>query len=49
MAKQKKGLSRLFEIAGQKKGLMALAGILSAGSAVCMLVPYWYTKYFTNY
>lgn len=41
MAKQKKGLSRLFEIAGQKKGLMALAGILSAGSAVCMLVPYW--------
>ena len=31
----------MFEIAGQKKGLLILAGILSAGSAVCMLVPYW--------
>lgn len=39
--KKKTGLSRLFEIAGQKKGLLVLAGILSAGSAVCMLVPYW--------
>ena len=39
--KKKKGLARLFEIAGQKKGLLALAGVLSAGSAVCMLVPYW--------
>ena len=39
--KKKKGLSRLFEIAGQRKGLLILAGILSAGSAVCMLVPYW--------
>ncbi len=38
---KKKGLSRLFEIAGEKKGLLILAGILSAGSAVCMLVPYW--------
>ena len=36
--KKKTGLSRLFEIAGQKKGLLVLAGILSAGSAVCMLV-----------
>ena len=40
-SKKKKGLSRLFEIAGQKKGLLILAGVLSAGSAVCMLVPYW--------
>ena len=40
-SKKKKGLSRLFEIAGQKKGLLILAGVLSAGSAACMLVPYW--------
>lgn len=40
-SKKKEGLSRLFEIAGQRKGLLILAGILSAGSAVCMLVPYW--------
>ena len=39
--KKKEGLARLFEIAGQKKGLLVLAGVLSAGSAVCMLVPYW--------
>ena len=39
--KKKEGLSRLFEVAGQKKGLLILAGLLSAGSAVCMLVPYW--------
>ena len=39
--KKKEGLSRLFEIAGQKKGLLVVAGVLSAGSAVCMLVPYW--------
>ena len=39
--KKKEGLSRLFEIAGQKKGLLILAGLLSAGSAACMLVPYW--------
>lgn len=39
--KKKQGLSRLLEIAGQKKGLLLLAGLLSAGSAVCMLVPYW--------
>ena len=39
--KKEEGLARLFEIAGQKKGLLILAGILSAGSAVCMLVPYW--------
>ena len=40
-SKKKDGLSRLFEIAGQRKGLLILAGLLSAGSAVCMLVPYW--------
>lgn len=40
-SKKKKRLSRLFEIAGQRKGLLILAGLLSAGSAVCMLVPYW--------
>ena len=39
--KKKEGLSRLFEIAGQKKSLLLLAGLLSAGSAVCMLIPYW--------
>ena len=40
-SKKKEGLARLFEIAGQKKGLLVMAGVLSAGSAVCMLVPYW--------
>lgn len=35
-----KGLMRLFEIAGEKKGLLILAGFLSAISACCMLVPY---------
>lgn len=41
MEKTKKtGFARLFEIAGQKKGLLVLSGILSALSAVCMLVPY---------
>ncbi|EXZ83208.1 ABC transporter family protein [Bacteroides fragilis str. B1 (UDC16-1)] len=39
--KKKEGLSRLFEIAGQKKSLLLLAGLLSAGRAVCMLIPYW--------
>lgn len=38
--KQKKGVARLFEIAGERKGLLILAGILSAGSACCMLIPY---------
>ena len=37
----KQGLARLFEIAGQRKGLLVLAGVLSAASAACMLVPYW--------
>ena len=31
--KKKKGIARLFEIAGERKGLLILAGILSAGSA----------------
>lgn len=39
--KTKQGLARLFEIAGQRKGLLVLAGMLSAASAACMLVPYW--------
>ena len=38
--KKKSGVSRLFEIAGEKKGLLMLAGVLSAVSALCMLVPY---------
>lgn len=40
MNKEKKGVSRLLEIAGQKKTLLFAAGIFSAGSTVCMLVPY---------
>ena len=39
--KTKQWLARLFEIAGQRKGLLILAGVLSAASAACMLVPYW--------
>lgn len=39
--KKKSGVARLFEIAGEKKGLLILAGVLSVGSAFCMLVPYW--------
>lgn len=39
--KTKQGLARLFEIAGQRKGLLILVGVLSAASAACMLVPYW--------
>lgn len=39
--KKKTGLARLFEIAGERKGLLILAGTLSAASAACMLVPYW--------
>ena len=38
--KKKKGLPRLFEIEGEKKGLLILAGVLSALSACCMLIPY---------
>lgn len=39
--KKKKGLARLMEIAGQRKGLLIVAGTLSALSSACMLVPYW--------
>lgn len=39
--KKKTGLSRLFEIAGENKALLLLAGVLSAMSAVCMLAPYY--------
>ena len=30
-----------YKLAGQRKGLLVLAGVLSAASAACMLVPYW--------
>lgn len=36
----KTGVTRLLEIAGEKRGLMILSGLLSSLSAVCMLVPY---------
>ena len=39
--RKKKGLARLMEIAGQRRGLLVLAATLSALSSVCMLVPYW--------
>ena len=38
--KRKEGIGRLFEIAGERKGLLILSGILSAVSAAFMLVPY---------
>lgn len=37
---RKRGLSRLLQIAGEKKGLLVLSGGLSAISAVFALVPY---------
>lgn len=37
---RKKGIARLLEIAGEKRGLMMASGLLSSISAVCMLVPY---------
>lgn len=37
---RKKGIARLFEIAGEKRGLLMVSGLLSSLSAVCMLVPY---------
>ncbi|WP_341280895.1 ABC transporter ATP-binding protein [Paenibacillus sp. FSL H8-0537] len=36
----KTGIARLLELAGEKRGLLAVSGVLSAISAVCMLVPY---------
>ncbi|MDD2473046.1 MAG: ABC transporter transmembrane domain-containing protein [Methanoculleus sp.] len=38
--KEKTGIMRLLEIAGEKKGLLICSGILSMLSAVFMLVPY---------
>lgn len=38
--KKKTGLSRLLEIAGEKKGLLTMSGVLSAISAACMLIPF---------
>ncbi len=37
---RKNGLSRLFEIAGEKQSLLFLSGLLAAISALLMLVPY---------
>ncbi|WP_136605478.1 ABC transporter ATP-binding protein [Paenibacillus dokdonensis] len=36
----KTGVTRLLEIAGEKRGLMIVSSLLSSLSAVCMLVPY---------
>ncbi|MBP1997081.1 ATP-binding cassette subfamily B protein [Paenibacillus eucommiae] len=36
----KKGMARLLEIAGEKRGLLIFSCFLSSISAVCMLVPY---------
>src|SRR3712207_2927612 len=41
MKKKKEGLSRLLEIAGEKKSLLFFSGLLSAISALCALVPFW--------
>ena len=38
--KRKEGISRLFEVAGERKGLLVVSGALSAVSAAFMLVPY---------
>ncbi|MEC0213662.1 ABC transporter ATP-binding protein [Paenibacillus ehimensis] len=37
---RKNGIARLLEIAGEKRGLLIVSGILSALSAVCLLIPY---------
>ena len=39
--KKKEGLARLFQIAGERKGLLILSCILSAIIALCMIVPNW--------
>ncbi|RAV21598.1 ABC transporter ATP-binding protein [Paenibacillus contaminans] len=36
----KKGVSRLLQIAGEKRGLLAVSGLLSGLSAIGLLVPY---------
>lgn len=38
--KNKTGVARLLEIAGEKRGLIIISCLLSSLSAVCMLVPY---------
>lgn len=40
MSKTKTGMPRLLEIAGEKRGLLLLSGILSSVSAVLMLIPF---------
>lgn len=40
-AKKKHDLARLFEIAGEKKGLLMASGLLSTLSAAAMLIPFW--------
>ena len=42
--RKKSGVSRLFEIAGEKKGLLMLAGVLSAVSCVCWCLIGRYMK-----
>ncbi|BBI34306.1 ABC transporter ATP-binding protein [Cohnella abietis] len=37
---QKKGIARLLEMTGEKRGLLIVSGLLSSLSAVFMLVPY---------
>lgn len=39
--KKKEGLSRLLEIAGEKKSLLLFSGLFSAISALCILIPFW--------
>lgn len=39
--KRKKESPACLKLQASRKGLLILAGILSAGSATCMLVPYW--------
>ena len=40
MDKKKTGISRLLEIAGEKRGILTVSGIISSFSAIFMLVPY---------
>ncbi len=39
--KKKEGLSRLLEIAGERKGFLFASGLLSAMSALSLLTPFW--------
>lgn len=38
--KRKQGIPRLLELAGERRGLLIAAGVLSGISAICMLIPY---------